>query len=133
MKTSIMKAAALTAVASLVGGAAFTIGATRAEAAIDNSLPHVTVHYGDLNLNNNQGAKELYFRVHRAAKVVCGDEEWDPLYIEMWRADQQCEQTALKRAVAQVNSPKLTAIYDQHLRGGHVSLEESTAKSTGVG
>jgi UrcA family protein len=129
MKTSTMKAAALIAVASLVGGAAFTIGATRAEAAIDNSLPHMTVHYGDLNLHSNKGAQELYFRVHRAAQYVCGDAEWDPLYIEMWRADHQCEQTALKRAVAQVDSPKLTSIYKQHFPGGRVSVE-APAKST---
>ncbi|TZG29202.1 UrcA family protein [Sphingomonas montanisoli] len=44
-------------------------------AAPVNAAPAVTVAYGDLDLNSEQGNTELQGRLHRAADKVCGRRE----------------------------------------------------------
>ena len=80
----------------------------------DSAETHkVLVRYQDLNVNTERGAEQLYHRISFAAHEVCGDVT-APSYLILNRAYQQCRQTTLKQAVAAVDRPKLTALYDQH-------------------
>lgn len=115
MRTPTFKVALLSAIASV--GATTALAAIPAQAQPRNTVTtHVVVHYGDLKLNTNGGAERLYVRLDRAAERACGAEDWDQLFIETWSAIHACEQTAITRAVSQVDSPKLTAVYDRHFQ-----------------
>jgi UrcA family protein len=67
-----------------------------------------TVQFGDLNLNNQQGAITLYRRLHNAATDVCTelsvstDLSAAPRY-------KRCVEQALSDAVAAVDQPAVTA------------------------
>jgi hypothetical protein len=69
------------------------------------------VHFGDLDVGTDAGAKRLYMRLDRAAERVCGDRA-DPL--EMRQAYRRCERAALEDAVQQVSLPKLAAEVARH-------------------
>ena len=73
----------------------------------------VRVHYGDLNVSSATGAAELYRRISFAAHEVCGDVTISS-YLNLSRAYRECRQTAMEEAVAKVDRPKLTALYDRH-------------------
>jgi UrcA family protein len=112
MKTPLSKIALFAAMAGIGVIAAPTASATQAQNA-DRVTSSVTVHYGDLDLNTASGADRLYLRLDRAAETVCGgDYEYDPAYIELWGTVRRCEKNAIGRAVAQVDSPKLTTLFD---------------------
>ena len=71
------------------------------------------VHYEDLNVNTAAGAEQLYHRISLAAHAVCTDVGL-PSSLTLHRIYKQCRQTAMEQAVAAVDRPKLTALYDQH-------------------
>jgi UrcA family protein len=73
----------------------------------------VVVRYGDVNLNTQKGAVQLYRRISYAANEACADVVV-PTYVLLDHAYHQCRQTAMEGAVAKVDSPKVTALYDQH-------------------
>ncbi len=95
----------LPVLAAFAAIAAAPIAATQAEG---NDVPRSeTVRYGDLDLNNQQGAVTLYRRLHNAAADVCSDPAEDkyssvPHY-------QHCVEQAIGEAVASVDQPALTA------------------------
>ncbi len=94
----------LPVLAAFAAIAAAPIAATHAEgSAVPRSE---TVHYGDLDLNNQEGAVTLYRRLHNAAADVCSDPAADkyssvPHY-------QRCVAHAVGDAVASVDQPALT-------------------------
>jgi UrcA family protein len=63
-----------------------------------------TVKFADLDLSTSAGAQELYRRIHRAAVRVCDT----PGELEIAVA---CMRDAESKAIGKVNSPLLTAIY----------------------
>jgi UrcA family protein len=63
-----------------------------------------------LNLNTPEGAAVLYGRIKTAANEVCG--HWNNFDLSQIHAVQTCVSAAVSRAVAQVNSPMLTNIYN---------------------
>ncbi|HET9389044.1 MAG TPA: UrcA family protein [Steroidobacteraceae bacterium] len=70
----------------------------------------VKVKYGDLNLSTDEGAARLYRRITQAARSVCGLDYIQPeerMYVN-WKP---CYEQAIATAVAQVNSPLLTAMH----------------------
>jgi UrcA family protein len=71
------------------------------------------VHFADLNINNRQGAEELYRRIQGAARDVCGPREYagSRTPSSAWQA---CMADAVKTAVQKVDRPLLTAYYDEH-------------------
>lgn len=84
--------------------AALTTGATAAE------VPQVHVNYQDLNLNTPAGAQVLYRRIRTAADHVCaipGTRDLTTL-----GAAKACANHAIADAVAQVNNPQLTGLYE---------------------
>jgi UrcA family protein len=68
------------------------------------------VSFKDLNLNSPEGAAVLYARIKRAANEVCG--QWDNFNLSQMHAQRTCISGAVSRAVAEVNSPMLTSIYN---------------------
>jgi UrcA family protein len=83
-----------------------------------NTSRSVTVHYDDLNLSSAAGANRLYDRIEGAARISCGD--WGRSFLEHsdWKS---CYQRAIADAVAAVNSPVLTAVYNQKHPGSAVT------------
>jgi UrcA family protein len=70
----------------------------------------VTVHYRDLDLSTAAGADWLYHRIEGAARFSCGDEGRSLREQSDWKS---CYQRAIADAVAAVNSPALTAVYNR--------------------
>jgi UrcA family protein len=105
--------AALATLASLGLGATAPAMATALRSAEQPGVSQKVVHFGDLNLNTEHGADQLYRRLNFAARDVCSD-NGDMYYLTQSRAYHQCRRNALERAVAQLDEPKVTAIYDGH-------------------
>jgi UrcA family protein len=82
--------------------------ATAAQAG--ESLPHKVVSFKDLNLSSTEGAGVAYRRIKSAADEVCGKR--DRFELSQSHAIQTCINEAVSRAVAQVNSPMLTSLYN---------------------
>jgi UrcA family protein len=88
--------------------AALVAGFGAAAQAAD--LPQVHVNYADLNVNTAAGATILYQRIRHAADQVC------PTFIERdlnsETAAKACKARAIGEAVAAVNAPALTQVYE---------------------
>jgi UrcA family protein len=80
-------------------------------ARADEPVATQRVSFKDLNLNSPEGAAVLYGRIKRAANEVCG--QWDNFDLSQLHAVQTCISGAVSRAVAQVNSPMLTSLYNE--------------------
>jgi UrcA family protein len=81
--------------------------ATGARAA---DVPQVHVKYGDLNVNTQAGAAALYQRIRFAADQVC--ELPNARNLAVAAKMQACADHAVATAVATVNNPTLTGLYD---------------------
>jgi UrcA family protein len=76
-------------------------------AADDPNSVSITVKYADLNIASPSGARVLYERVRAAAQSAC----W--YYWFKTDADEaRCVQNTIAKAVAKVNQPALSAVYD---------------------
>jgi UrcA family protein len=73
-----------------------------------DTVPHKVVSFRDLNLNTPEGAAVLYRRITSAANEVCGNpDRWDLSQLAL----RTCVKDAVARAIAQVNKPMLTSLY----------------------
>ena len=124
MKTSIAMLVLL--VSAGVGAPAMaTVSTHRAD---QEQTQKVLVRYGDLNVNTQEGAEQLYHRLSLAAHEVCTD-VGQPSALNLHRLYQQCRQTAMEQAVATVDSPKLTALYDVHFPGNPLVAAKPSGRS----
>jgi UrcA family protein len=98
--------------ASLLAGA---FGVAHAAAPLDE-VPTVVVHYGDLDLSTQDGARALYKRISYAAAKVCPSE--DSRDLARYAHAQACREEAIARAVREINSPQLAALRDAHTKRG---------------
>jgi len=88
--------------------AALTAGAHAADA------PQVHVNYAGLNVNTPAGATVLYQRIRGAADLVCGvSDSRDLARLSQAKA---CAAHATAEAVAAVNVPALTGVYQVKTR-----------------
>jgi UrcA family protein len=71
---------------------------------------HMVVSFTDLNLSSTEGAAVLYGRIKHAAQEVCGDRDGSRL--SRSHLTLTCVNQAVSRAVAQVNNPILTGLYN---------------------
>jgi len=96
--------------AVLLLGLAGMVGARAALAdPAGHDVPRVVVKYGDLNLATDTGTQILYRRLKAAARAVCPDfSTRDLLQADISR---RCRAEALARAVHDVHSSRLAAIY----------------------
>lgn len=67
------------------------------------------VKFGDLNLQNPAGVEALYRRIQGAANRVCGDARDIKVLNDIAR--RECVETAVAKAVRDVNNRNLTALY----------------------
>jgi UrcA family protein len=76
--------------------------------ALDNP-PTRVVQFGDLDLSQNVGIEALYSRIRSAAREVC--EPLDVWSLRRLHEEYHCRKAAIGRAVAELNSPALTAYF----------------------
>ncbi len=72
------------------------------------------VQFQQEDLNSTSGAHKVYRRIERAAATVCDDNGAFVHDLTIRRDMDQCENSAVESAVSRINSPKLTAVYDQN-------------------
>jgi UrcA family protein len=72
---------------------------------------HVTVSYSDLDLTRAEGAKTLSIRLNRAADKTCGNSHGSAS-LTIRRAIEACRAVAISSAVASIDAPLLTALYN---------------------
>ena len=106
MRSSIAALAAGIVAATAVGVSAAAIPAADA--------PSVVVHYADLDLASEQGARALYRRIASAAWNVCP--EVDNRNLKASAESRTCREQAIARAVRDVGTPLLAAVYADHLK-----------------
>jgi len=102
--------------ASLLVACALAIGSSMANAAPALDVPSATVKYSDLNLTTDEGAHQLYKRISAAARVVCPDADLRDL--SAFASSKTCQSEAIARAVRDVRSPRLAAVYDARTHHG---------------
>jgi UrcA family protein len=96
-------------------------GSTAQAGEPDNYVTHKVVSYRDLNLNTAEGVAALYRRINYAAHDVCADPNRADLSSFKLRP---CIDGAVSRAIAQVNSPMLTSLYQE--KTGKVDKKSTT-------
>jgi UrcA family protein len=106
---------ALAVAAGAAGALLLSVTPARAETAASGpdevEVHSETVHFDDLNLSSPKDAKRLYTRLRGAAETVCGD--YDVRDFVDTREARKCENDAVAEAVAKVNQPLLTSVYDR--------------------
>jgi len=101
LKMKLLAAAAFIATyLSPLGAVAYAVNAL-------DEPPTRVVEFGDLDLNRDVGVAALYARIKSAAREVC--EPLDAWSLRLLRQRFDCREDALGRAVADVNSPALSA------------------------
>src|SRR5713101_4610428 len=94
-------------------------------------VDQITVHFGDLNIDQTAGAAILYRRIRNAAKSVCGEPQLpgSPVVSPDWR---RCVAQAIDGAVAAVDRPALTVYHRAHTtpseRGSSMALAASSQR-----
>lgn len=70
------------------------------------------VHYGDLDIGTEQGAKIMLQRIERAAAKACGGHPtFSPATGALDSTFRECRNTAVQRAVQQLAAPIVTRLY----------------------
>jgi len=103
---------------------AMIAGAAQAGEPAD-APPHKVVSFRDLNLNTTEGAEVLYKRIKSAAIEVCGVS--DSFDLARMYVPRTCINEAVSRAVAQVNRPMLTSLYQA--KTGKANKQVTLAKT----
>jgi UrcA family protein len=98
------------AVAALLAAPAFAV------APENTATGSAEVTYRDVDLNSGASTEQVYFRITQAARTACGDD--GDLVRDLWakRDIERCENDAIANAVARIDDPGLTAIYDHSPR-----------------
>jgi UrcA family protein len=101
--------------AGLLLSAVCVAGTARATTAaspntIETESNSVSVRFHEAQLATSRGARTLYSRIDRAAQEVCDDTGEFTLRASF----AQCERSAIADAVAEVDSARLTAVYNDH-------------------
>jgi UrcA family protein len=104
------------AIPALIVGFAVTGLPQSAAAAPQMALKQVEVLFGDLNLNKEAGATTLLRRLSKAARDVCDFSPWGNSNLNPKNRSSSCLKATLQKAVADVNHPLVTALY-QNTRG----------------
>jgi UrcA family protein len=78
-----------------------------AVSAADPSSAGITVKFADLNISKPSDARVLYKRIRAAALDACSY-----YWFETDAAEARCVHDAIANAVAKVNQPELSAVYN---------------------
>ncbi len=82
-------------------------------ASSPSSSESITVNYAELDLTQPAGAQILYRRIQQAAFEICGGGFIGP-FGDIRTKASPCYKNAVANAVAQVNSPRLSALHRAH-------------------
>lgn len=107
-------AAALAALALAAPAVAQTTAQTATQTAGKSAtiqIESVKVAYDDLDISRDAGARVLLVRIEQAARRICGDRPAPRLVTANLR-HQSCIGSAVSGAVSHVNSPRLTALFN---------------------
>jgi UrcA family protein len=102
----------------LIAGSAMlaTIGLTAAAPVLarpdEVDIRTAHVRFADLNQKSPEGVVALYERLNAAARRVC--EKSDDLALGLDNEARQCRVDALAHAVAQINNPMLTGLFQEN-------------------
>jgi UrcA family protein len=101
------------AVLVVAGAAQRDVLAAATNAPRAGDVEQITVHFGDLNLDQPAGAAVLYRRIRNAAEHVCGSLQPPGSNIPSiaWRT---CVADSVERSVIAVDRQALTAYYRSH-------------------
>ena len=98
-------------IATLLGPLSF--GCAAVCIAGDNAdVPHAVVNFRDLSLSSPDSAAALYGRIKVAAYDVCASFDTDMRDLPDLTGRDMCVHSAVRNAVAKVNQPALSAIYN---------------------
>ena len=98
----------------IAGLAVITLGlASTSTFAASPSSESITVNYAELDLTQPAGAQILYRRIQQAAFEICGGGFIGP-FGDIRTKASPCYKNAVANAVAQVNSPRLSALHRAH-------------------
>jgi UrcA family protein len=89
---------------AILGALAWSLSAV---SAADPGSARISVKYADLNLASPSGALVLYERIRAAARSAC-----NYFWFETDAAEARCLQNAIASAVAKVDRPALSAVYN---------------------
>jgi UrcA family protein len=73
--------------------------------------PSVTVTYAHDAFTSEQGTAQVYRKLKRAARSVCGFDDGNRLTLQTQRFKDQCYAETLARAVNKVDRPLLSALH----------------------
>jgi len=91
------------------------VGAASAATPTDRTLS-VAVQYDPQSISTQDGAKNLYRRLVRAAADVCPADSSSPHLISP--AVRECREQSVARAVFKINNPSLVAVYNTSSKHG---------------
>jgi UrcA family protein len=98
-------------------GCVLGVGSSMAHAApATDDVPSVTVQYSAFDLASDEGARNLYRRIANAAQAVCPDA--NPHDLNGFVRSKSCQAEAIARAVRDVHSPRLAAVYSTRTNHG---------------
>jgi len=98
--------------------------------ATSDEVPSRTVSYSEYDLTTPAGDEKLYKRIREAAREVCHGLEGRDLHTV--RLHHDCVDSAIGRAVVQVNHPQFTAYYAAHSRGKPLPAASILRKPNGL-
>jgi UrcA family protein len=98
-------------------GCVLGIGTSMVQAApAAADVPSVAVQYSTWDLASDEGARNLYSRIASAARTVCPDSNSRDL--NEYARSKSCRSEAIARAVHDVRSPRLAAVYSTRTNHG---------------
>ena len=130
MRASTAMLVAVAATAVVVATPA--LAATSPFAGQPTDTQQVVVRYKSFYVNSVWGAEALYRRLSQAASQVCADGD-DPVSLATSRSFQRCRQAAIEEAVAKVDRPRLTAVYDEHYPDSPLAIRGREAAAEPIG
>jgi UrcA family protein len=98
-------------------GCVLGIGSSMAHATpATEGVPSVAVKYSALDLATDDGAGRLFTRIATAAQAVCPDAS--PRNLSAYAHSKMCQSEVIARAVHDVRSARLAAVYSAHASRG---------------
>jgi UrcA family protein len=98
--------------------AAFALSAAQAQAETRQTIelaPAVSVHYAAEDLDTDKGAENVYRKLRKASRRVCGI-DGGFLNLSEKTLAQKCVNDTLASAVRKIDRPMLTALHDSSSR-----------------